>query len=100
MGEPCGHHSVGVVKELVAGNQRDTRIDERGHVAHSEDGCTLDVEVLGEEHDAYPDDVDREDETHCELEGVPHEQRHSSRPEEAYYCEGVNVSLSVTGHED
>ena len=56
--EPGGEHAVGVIEELVAGDQGHAGIDQGGHVSQAQDFGTADIKVLREQHNADAHDID------------------------------------------
>ena len=95
-----GDDAVAGVQEHVARDERDAGVDERRHIAETEDLCALDVKVLGQQHDGNADDVDRDDKAQRQLERVPHILGHGPGEEEADDREGIGFPGGVLDGEN
>ena len=95
-----GDDAVAGVQEHVTRDERDAGVDERRHIAETEDLCALDVKVLGQQHDGNADDVDRDDKAQRQLERVPHILGHGPRKEETDDRERIDLPGGVPDGEN
>ena len=71
LGEQGGQDTGLAVDELVAGNQNNAAVDQGGHVAQTEDVGTLDVKILGDQHQTDADKANRKGQGGCKDQAVP-----------------------------
>lgn len=93
LGEQGGQDTGLAVDELVAGDQNNAAVDQGGHVAQTEDVGTLDVEILGDQHQTDADKADGNGQGGCKDQAVPQASHRLGRVDQL--CEDLGGKVTV-----
>ena len=98
--KPFCQHTVGVIQKLVAGDQRNTAVNQRGHITHPQYFCTFDIEIFCQQHNGNTDNVNCHNQADGKLQGVPYKGRHRARKEKADNSKWICIAGGVFGGKD